>query len=236
MKNKIMLLIGGLLAVMMVFGAVAVTNAYAQTSTPNAPTGQQGIPPPDGGRGFLGQTELEAAAKVLGMTADELSSAMQSGKTLEDLATSAGVDIQDVQDAISAARVEDMRTQIAQAVTDGTMTQDKADWLLEGLDKGYIDGHGFGLGIGGPDGKRGDMPLTDDVIAAAAKVLGMTSDEVSSALSSGKTLQDLATSAGVDFKDVMDAVHSVMPAPQGGPMGVPGQNGQPPAQPTQSTN
>ncbi len=230
MKNKIMLLIGGLLAVMMVFGAVTVTNAYAQTSTPNAPTGQQGNPPPDGGRGFLGQAELEAAAKVLGMTADELSSALQSGKTLEDLATAAGVDIQDVQDAISAARVEEMRTQIEQAVTDGTMTQDKADWLLEGLDKGYIDGHGFGLGIGGPDGKHGDMPLTDDAIAAAAKVLGMTADEVSSALSSGKTLQDLATAAGVDFKDVMDAIHSVMPAPQGGP------HGQPPAQPTQATN
>jgi len=219
MKNKIMLLIGGLLAVMMVFGAVTVTNAYAQTSTPNAPTGQQGNPPPDGGRGFLGQTELEAAAKVLGMTADELSSALQSGKTLEDLATAAGVDIQDVRDAISAARVADMRTQIAQAVTDGTMTQDKADWLLEGLDKGYIDGPNLGFGLGGRDGRHGDMPLTDDAIAAAAKVLGMTSDEVSSALSSGKTLQDLATSAGVDFKDVMDAIHSVMPAPQGGPQG-----------------
>lgn len=33
------------------------------------------------------------------------------------------------------------------------MTQDKADWLLEGLDKGYLDGGpGFGFGH---DGGRG---------------------------------------------------------------------------------
>jgi hypothetical protein len=42
-----------------------------------------------------------------------------------------------------------MRAQIEQALTDGTMTQEKADWLLEGLDKGYLDGGpGFGPGFG----------------------------------------------------------------------------------------
>lgn len=218
MKNKVMLMIGGLLAVVMIFGAVAVTNAYAQEGTPTTPTDRQSGGMPHGGRG-LGQTELEAAAKVLGMTADELSTALKSGKTLEDLATAAGVDIQDVQDAISAARTVEMRTQIEQAVTDGSMTQDKADWLLEGLDKGYIDGRGFGLGfdVGPGGGKHGDMPLTDDALAAAAKVLGMTADEVSAALDSGQTLKDLATEAGVDFQDVMDAIRAVMPAPQGRP-------------------
>ena len=80
-------------------------------------------------------------------------------KTLEELATAAGVDIADVQAAIQSAHREEMRAQIKQAVTDGTMTQDKADWLLEGLDKGYLDGGpGFGLGFGrgghgGPNGK-----------------------------------------------------------------------------------
>ena len=41
-----------------------------------------------------------------------------------------------------------MRDRIAQAVADGTMTQEKADWLLEGLDKGFLDGPGFGFGPG----------------------------------------------------------------------------------------
>ena len=111
---------------------------------------------PHEGRG-LGATELEAAAKVFGMTSDELSTALQSGQTLEEIATEKGVDIADVQAAIQAVHREEMRAQIEQAVADGTMTQDKANWLLEGLDKGYLDGPGFGLGIGrgghgGPDG------------------------------------------------------------------------------------
>jgi hypothetical protein len=92
------------------------------------------------------------------MTADDLKSALQSGQTLEEIATEKGVDIADVQAAIQAVHSEEMRAQIEQAVTDGTMTQDKADWLLEGLDKGYLDGGlGFGLGFGrgghgSPDG------------------------------------------------------------------------------------
>ena len=48
-----------------------------------------------------------------------------------------------------------MRTRIEQAVFDGTMTQAKADWLLEGLDKGYLDGPGFGFGFGGHGGHGG---------------------------------------------------------------------------------
>lgn len=98
----------------------------------------------------LGSVELEAAAKALSMTTDELTTALQSGKTLEQIATAQGVDLQTVKDAISAAHTEEMRTQINQAVTDGKITQDKANWLLEGLEKGYLDGPGFGLG--GPHG------------------------------------------------------------------------------------
>ena len=51
------------------------------------------------------------------MTTDELITALRSGKTLEELATEAGVDIQEVQDAIQAARATDMRERIQQART-----------------------------------------------------------------------------------------------------------------------
>jgi uncharacterized membrane protein len=104
---------------------------------------------------MLGPTELEAAAKTLGMTTDDLSAALKSGKTFQELADTAGVQLQTVQDAIKAARTDQIRTQIEQAVKDGKLTQAKADWLLEGLDKGFLDGPGFGFGFGGPRGHNG---------------------------------------------------------------------------------
>jgi hypothetical protein len=155
MKKKISIVLGGLLAIAMLFGAASVTTAYAQDGTPATPiAGQKGDGHGHGGRG-MGETELAAAAKVLGMTSDEISTALKAGKTLDDLATTAGVDIQKVQDAISAAHAEEMRASIAAAVADGSMSQEKADWLLEGLDKGFLDGHGFGVGA-----PRGDKPGT----------------------------------------------------------------------------
>jgi hypothetical protein len=78
------------------------------------------------------------------------------------------VDVQEIFDAISTIREESMRERIAQAVEDGTMTQKKADWLLEGLDKGFLDGPGFGFDPSGHGGGRfqrpdGVDPSTSDV-------------------------------------------------------------------------
>lgn len=146
MKKKILIAIGGLLAALLVVGVVGTTSAYAQG--PNPPgSGMMGS-----GRGFgWSEAALDAAAKALGMTTDELTSALQSGKTLQDLATEKGVGIADVQAAVQAVRVTEMRERIAQAVEDGTMTQEKADWLLEGLDNGFMGG-GMGRGFGGQRG------------------------------------------------------------------------------------
>ncbi len=112
---------------------------------------------------MLGTAELDAAAKALGMTSADLSAAMKSGKTLSDLATQKGVALKTVQDAIQAARDAEFTGQVKQAVTDGKITQDKANWLLEGLSKGYLngpDGFGFGLGFGrgGGHGPGGPQP------------------------------------------------------------------------------
>jgi len=110
----------------------------------------------------LDTAELDAAAKALGMTSSDLSTQLQNGKTLSDLAASKNVTLQSVQDAITAARHAQMTAQINQAVTSGQMTQDKADWLLEGLGKGYLDGPGgFGFGFGrgfGPGGPDHGQP------------------------------------------------------------------------------
>lgn len=115
-----------------------------------------------GGRGMCGEAGLEAAAKALNMTADELSTQLWGGATLSSLADKAGVDLQTVRDAVTAACEQATRDAIEQAVEDGSLTREHADWLLEGLDKGYWGGgepgfgmHGFGMGRGGPRGHMG---------------------------------------------------------------------------------
>jgi hypothetical protein len=148
MKKKISILIGGLLVALLVFGVLGATNVLAQGPTDAPVHGGRG----PGGRG-LSDAALAAAAKALDMTVDEVKSALQNGKTLQDLADDAGVDIEDVRAAIQAVRETEMRERITQAVEDGTITQANADWLLEGLDQGFLGGHG-GFGFGhGPKGE-----------------------------------------------------------------------------------
>lgn len=149
MKNIFKIVIAGLLVALVAVGIAGATQALAQ-SAETMPWHGRG--PGGGGHGFgLGQVELEAAAKVLNMTADELGTALQGGSTLQELADQAGVELADVQAAIKAAHATEMRDRIAQAVEDGTITQENADWLLEGLDKGFVGvpGAGFGMGHGG---------------------------------------------------------------------------------------
>ncbi len=203
MKNKKSILIGGLLVALLIVGVVGATSVYAQTpsSTPRQGPGpggggRMGGPGLDAAAKALGMTtdelktelqsgktlediakekgvdfakvqaamqaargpmagaELDAAAQALGMTTTELTTALQSGKTLEQVAQEKGVDFATVQAAMQKARDTEMRTQIQQALSDGKITQDHANWLLEGLDKGYLNGPGgFGFGFGGPHGQ-----------------------------------------------------------------------------------
>jgi len=166
MKNKRTILIGSILAALLVAVLVGVgaTSVYAQSSSTTLAHGGPG----GGGRGGFSLSWLKIAADKLGMTTDELITELQSGKTLEQVAQEKGVDYADIQAAIQQESQTELRTRIQQGVTDGTITQEKADWLLEGLDKGFIgngpdgDGflggmHGFGLG---PDKAPQTQPTT----------------------------------------------------------------------------
>ncbi|UCC64429.1 MAG: hypothetical protein JSV36_05055 [Anaerolineae bacterium] len=82
----------------------------------------------------------EWLAEQLGMTVDELQAELEAGKTIAELAEEKGVDL-------DAARIEAMKERIQQAVEDGTMTQEQADWMLQGLEQGFMPGRrGFGFG------------------------------------------------------------------------------------------
>jgi hypothetical protein len=131
-----------------VVAALSISSAaFAQEATIATPSARVAHGGGGFGRGLGSQEALEAAAEVLGMTADELSTQLWGGKTLAELADEAGVELQAVQDAVEAAQLEALRADIAHAVEDGSITQAHADWLLEGLDNGYWGG-GFGRGFG----------------------------------------------------------------------------------------
>lgn len=171
-RMKMLLGVAALVGIVAALGISSAASAQSSvTPTPTAPTQQAGPPGPGGfgPRELHSQAALEAAAKALGMTADDLSAELWGGKTLTDIAADKGVDIADVKAAVEAAQIAETKTAINQAVTDGTMTQARADWLIEGLDKGYwgpgaegafSGGFGFGMGPGmGHGGPRGGGPL-----------------------------------------------------------------------------
>jgi hypothetical protein len=107
-------------------------------------------------RGMGGHAGLEIVAEMLGFeTVEELTTELWGGTTLAELVEKTeGVELQDIQDAVTAAREDAMREGLEQAVEDGNMTREHADWLLQGLDNGFMGGRGFDK-FGGMDGCSG---------------------------------------------------------------------------------
>jgi hypothetical protein len=126
----------------------AVTPAAAQEpeATPSPPCGGVGC----GWFGWGGRswTVFDTIAEALGLTPNELfTESHDEGKTVSEIAEEQGVDLETVQDAVSANRVEAQRQAIEQAVEDGRISREQADWMLEGLENGFgPGGRGFGRG------------------------------------------------------------------------------------------
>lgn len=106
------------------------------------------------GEGFW--TMYDEVAEALGLTPEALFSELHDGKSLEEIAEAQGVEMEAVRDALEAARGELMQEAIARAVENGRMTQEQADWLLEGIEQGFLPrGRGFGDGRGCRPGHTG---------------------------------------------------------------------------------
>ncbi len=168
MTKKRLVLVISVLALITILGVIAVGTALAQTTTPPAEStpATPKVEKPWGrgfGFGFRGSdtANFDAVAKALNLTPTQLFEELHSGKTLSEIAQARGVDLSTVQEAMNASRVQAMKDKIAQAVTDGTITQEQADWLLQGIGKGWaFGGRGFGFGFdghgrGGMKGMRG---------------------------------------------------------------------------------
>jgi polyhydroxyalkanoate synthesis regulator phasin len=102
-----------------------------------------------------GGPDLEAAATALGMTQEELRTALETeGTTLADVAGQQSVEVDALVDALVAAQQE----RIAAAVEDGRLTQEEADQRLADLEERITERVNSAMperGDHGPGGHRG---------------------------------------------------------------------------------
>ena len=87
------------------------------------------------GMGRLGDNFMSVAAEQLDMTLTELLDALQDGSTIAGLAEEAGVEAQTIVDAY----LDGVRDDVAEAVSEGRMTQTQADYYLEQLETRTTD-------------------------------------------------------------------------------------------------
>jgi hypothetical protein len=102
--------------------------------------------------GMLTAPMHDTVAKELGMTADELKTAINDGRTIADLAKEKGVNI----DKLLAKLVESRKANLEQLVKDGKIKQEQMDAMLERMGtmmKSAVEGKSMGMMNGRGKGK-----------------------------------------------------------------------------------
>lgn len=119
---------------------------------------------PDGRRGILNDSETvkEAIADALGISVEELDTALEEGIKVSDLAEELGVDMAIVEEAIYNATI----TEINAAVEAGELTQEEADAMLARVELRRLSNEIFSK---------------EDAAAVTAGVLGITVEELEEA-------------------------------------------------------
>jgi hypothetical protein len=95
-----------------------------------------------GGEGFMHDTIMEVFAEALGLSVTDLEERLEAGETMWQIAEAEGLSAEELGELMSTARQEALE----QAVEDGLIPEDRAEWMEE---NGFQ--HGFG-GLGDCDG------------------------------------------------------------------------------------
>lgn len=168
---------------------------------------------------------LSVAATALGMTEADLMTELKDGKSIADVASAKGVEVDTVIDALYA----DMKAHIDAHVSEGKLTQEQADARLAdaktristmvtraGLPtpkgpRGLMGPNGThgqkGMGgnkgdyKGGHMGHRGAPKFATEELA---KVLGLSAEELNTEMKAGKTLTQIADEKNVSIDKVKD--------------------------------
>ncbi len=180
------------------FGGVAAAS-YAQTATPTAaaPTESAlpfGLGGPRGHRGPGGDfgglideaTHQSILAEALGLSVDELQTALDAGQTPREIAAAQGLDA-----ATFQANLETARNKVVdQLVAAGKLTQMQADAIKNhAQDK---------QDKGGPRGELGGLIDEATHQSILAEALGLSVDELQTALDAGQTPREIAAAQGLD--------------------------------------
>jgi polyhydroxyalkanoate synthesis regulator phasin len=169
-------------------GLTSAAGAQSSDTESSAPEGRRPGPPP-----------LDAAAKALNLSVDDLKAKLEDGTTtIAQVAQAQGVDVQAVIDAM----VADATAHIDQRVSDGDITAERATEIKANLVERITTHVNEGRPQGGP-GMHHHPPSLE----AAAKALNLSEDELKAKLQDGSTtIAQVAKAQGVDVQTVIDAM------------------------------
>ncbi|MDQ6846686.1 MAG: hypothetical protein M3019_03760 [Candidatus Dormibacteraeota bacterium] len=192
------LVIGG------VAGGYAISQAASPTPSAAAPSSGSSVAPPEG-RPPLGagspasRTEDEQqAATALGITAAQLQTDRAAGKTIAAIAKERNVDVA----TVIATLVGDENAEIDAAVKAGTVTSAQATQIKAQTTQrvnDMVNGTGPVHGPGGPGAQGEDQQVI-------ATTIGITSMQLQTELTAGKTVAAIAANHGKTSADVISAL------------------------------
>ncbi len=109
-------------------------------------------------------------------------------------------------DNVLTSRLAHIKSALSGLVSNGTLTQAQADKVASTLDsQPPIGGMGAMRGMGGPSGRSGGMGMLQSH-DAAAKALGLTTDELYAAVQGGKSLAEVAKDQKVSVDSLVKAM------------------------------
>ncbi len=171
--------------------------SYASAQTQDAPLFQQRGPGGPEGEHPLRPYVEAAVADILGMSVEDLQAAKEAGTRLPELLEAAGLTPEEFRAALDEATPGI----VAQALEDGAITQEQADFILEN-------------GLRRPRGSRGPRlatALRPYVEAAVADILGMSVEELQAAKEAGTRLPELLEAAGLTPEEFKAALEEATP-------------------------
>jgi hypothetical protein len=160
-------------------GAAQDSSALAQASAGRRPH----TPPPDA---------FKSTASLLGVSTDDLKSQLDSGETLDSLASAKGVSSNDLLSAVTQD-LKDNRPAGAPPLSDDRLTA-----IASGIASGTGPRGVGGFGHGQPPSKASGTTASDptQTLQSLADVLGTTPDDLLTQMQSGTDLSSLFNQSG----------------------------------------